>query len=258
MSLTKWLMVSAGFLIGGSLAIVFTDFGNPIIPLSMAAGGFIAGSFFDYFIDKEKPSREFTYLQKGHACLLSEEYKRAVSLLTRAIQLNDEYPLEYVHLLRGQAFSAIGKDDKAIEDFDVALEHDATSVTTLFNRGYSWSRKQQYDKAIQDYRHALDLDAESVDAHHGLAWLLATCPVEAVRDGATAVGHATKACEATEWTNSYCLDTLAAAYAEIGDFAAAVHWQEKAVELSDESRLEAREGRLSLYRSGQPYRDVPS
>ena len=53
------------------------------------------------------------------------------------------------------------------------------------------------------------------------------------------------------------LDTLAAAYAETGDFESAVKWQTKAMELADESnRKEIRE-HLDLLKAGKPIREEP-
>ena len=52
------------------------------------------------------------------------------------------------------------------------------------------------------------------------------------------------------------IDTLAAALAETGDFAQAVTWQERAIELNKSPDKEE-EARLELYRKGQPYREQP-
>src|SRR5262249_19208480 len=77
-----------------------------------------------------------------------------------------------------------------------------------------------------------------------LAWLWATGP-DGVRDGKRAVEAATRACELTDWKENEFLDTLAAAYAEVGDFDKAVEYQKKAVsslthELVDPSGSKAR------------------
>ena len=97
---------------------------------------------------------------------------------------------------------------------------------------------------------------------NNLAWLQATSPRAELRDGAKAIDNATKACELTEWKKAIYVDTLAAAYAEAGDFDSAVKWQKKAVDLlpedvSAESRVDY-ESRLKLYKSGKPYRESPS
>ena len=68
------------------------------------------------------------------------------------------------------------------------------------------------------------------------AWVLATSPDDDVRDGKLAVELATKACEATNHEESHILSTLAAAYAETGDFDKATEWSRKAIEVFDNQR----------------------
>lgn len=76
-------------------------------------------------------------------------------------------------------------------------------------------------------------------------------------NGERAVEAATQACELTDWKVSDFIDTLAAAYAEAGDFDAAAKWQAKAIELGKAgSRLNAEaEKRLELYRAHKPCRE---
>ena len=81
-------------------------------------------------------------------------------------------------------------------------------------------------------------------------------PDPAFRNGERAVENARKACDLTAWTKWYLLDTLAAAYAENGDFENAVEWETNAVELTpnEEYKQIGRE-RLSLYEHKKPYRE---
>jgi hypothetical protein len=89
----------------------------------------------------------------------------------------------------------------------------------------------------------------------------ATCPAAEARNGAEAVKLAMKACELTGWIGPAHLDTLAAAYAETGDFDSAVKWQKEAVRLltkKDPAEWSAQfEDRLKLYESGKPCRESP-
>jgi hypothetical protein len=78
------------------------------------------------------------------------------------------------------------------------------------------------------------------------------------RDGKKAVAEAKLACELSSCKSAPCLETLAAAAAETGDFDAAVRYQWMAIDgLTDDDRLPQFLDRLELYRAKQPYRDVP-
>ena len=103
-------------------------------------------------------------------------------------------------------------------------------------------------------------DPDRALAFNYLAWLRATCPTAEFRDGAKAVEQATKACELTNFKKANYVGTLAAAYAEAGDFDAAKKWQKNAIDLLTEKQQHLRpdfEERLKLYQSGKPYRESP-
>ncbi len=56
----------------------------------------------------------------------------------------------------------------------------------------------------------------------------------------------------------YFIGTLAAAYAEIGDFARAIEYQDKAQgRYADETERQRGRERLALYREHKPYREEP-
>ena len=98
-----------------------------------------------------------------------------------------------------------------------------------------------------------------VEAHERRAWILSTCPDANLRDGKLAVASATRAAELTDWKNVDVLSTLAAAYAEAGDFASAVHWEDEVQKRYDAMGERARydHERLALYKVGKPYHMQP-
>lgn len=67
---------------------------------------------------------------------------------------------------------------------------------------------------------------------------------------------ATKACELSEWKEGSYLDTLAAAFAESGDWENAVKHQQQAIELAtDEEKKQGQQVRLEFYKTQKPYRE---
>jgi tetratricopeptide (TPR) repeat protein len=115
---------------------------------------------------------------------------------------------------------------------------------------------KRYDLALGDFQKAVELDVNHASAHNSIAWICATHPDAKLRDGMLALKHALKACELMP-EDAQVLDTLAAAYAEAGDFDAAVQTQRKAIELlDDEESQENFQARLKHYESQQPYRDL--
>jgi len=92
------------------------------------------------------------------------------------------------------------------------------------------------------------------DSLNNAAWRLATCGEPGLRDGARALELAQAAVVATARTNASFLDTLAAAYAETGQFQQAVATQQEAMGLLRDPKEKADyASRLELYAAGQPY-----
>lgn len=88
-----------------------------------------------------------------------------------------------------------------------------------------------------------------------------------MRDSKKALEYAQKACELTSYKYANDLESLAAAYAELGNFEKAVKWQKKALELApayskksvepdySKESLEKARLRLKLFQAGKPYRN---
>jgi TPR repeat protein len=92
--------------------------------------------------------------------------------------------------------------------------------------------------------------------HNGLAWLLATTRFDRLRDGEAAVAEALRATVLMRTANT--LDTLAAAYAETGDFDRAVATQREAMAIIDVEHGDRRdefERHLARYLQQKPWRE---
>jgi tetratricopeptide (TPR) repeat protein len=92
-----------------------------------------------------------------------------------------------------------------------------------------------------------------------LAYHWATAKKAEERDGKAALRFAKKAVELTNAKDPNILDTLAAAYAESGEFDEAVRLQLEAISMlkldSNERRVPEFESRLELYRRHEPCRE---
>jgi tetratricopeptide (TPR) repeat protein len=116
-------------------------------------------------------------------------------------------------------------------------------------------------EAIQHYERALEISPQSVSALNNLAWLLATCPDVSLRNGARAIQLAGRAEQLSEGTNAVVLRTLAAGYAEAGQFGKAIESGRAATQVAqmqgDNSLAAELEQQIALYELGLPYHEAP-
>ncbi len=187
----------------------------------------------------------------AHFCLAHGA--QAEADLTEAIRLADSVKLflEESYVFRG----GIRCDDKRLEealaDLNQSLKIDPEHAWAHLFRGNAYCHQQSYSKAIKDFEQAISLSDDEPRALSTLAWLLATCPEQKIRDGQRAVELAELANDLSD--NEY-LDDLAAAYAELGDFKRAVKTQKRAIKKCHDRETKPKlEKRLKLYESEQPY-----
>jgi hypothetical protein len=116
-------------------------------------------------------------------------------------------------------------------------------------------RQKDYARLLAANEELARTHPDFVEAHEACAWIMATCPDARYRNGKLAVASATRACELTNWKDFMALTYLAAAFAEVGDFAEAVKWQQEALAMiNDKHNTRVGLERLKLFKSGQPYR----
>jgi tetratricopeptide (TPR) repeat protein len=163
-----------------------------------------------------------------------------------------------VYRKRALAWHARDRFDLAFRDYDEAIRLDPTNSEYFDARGFAYHmNNRQEEKALSDYDEAIRLDPANHHAINNRAYLLATTKDDRFRNGRKALRDALKACEMTKWTNAGYLDTLAVAYAEVGDFEQAIEWQNKSLEdplFEKEWGQNARE-QLKMFRQRKPYRE---
>jgi tetratricopeptide (TPR) repeat protein len=114
---------------------------------------------------------------------------------------------------------------------------------------------------IQQWETSLEINPNDGNALNNLAWVLATFPDAPVRNGKRAVELAEKAVALPGGNTPIVLRTLAAAYAEAGDFSKAVETAQRASDLAAAQQSAALVATLrqeiALYQANTPYREAP-
>ena len=158
------------------------------------------------------------------------------------------------HVRLGIVLLKLKRYREAVNSFTTVIKLNPKYSRGYYYRGRAQARLSRFQLAKQDYARACRLSSTSTAQINSLAWLLATCPDESIRNGKLAVQLATRACKMTKWKSAKCLGTLAAAHAESGDFESAVKWQKEAQRLYSPELKERWAFLLELYNSAKPYR----
>lgn len=144
---------------------------------------------------------------------------------------------------------------RAIEVLDGLIEDDSKNADALRARGDALLSIGKHAEAIADYENALKVDGEDTGVLNNLAWVLATSPEDGLRNAKRSIELAKKACELTKYEKPHILSTLAAGYAEAGNWEEALKWSNKAVEEGDGEVADQLKEELESYKQKKPWRE---
>jgi tetratricopeptide (TPR) repeat protein len=203
----------------------------------------------------EVKNRAGAYNNRGVAYLEAGEIDKALVDFNAAIRDDPDWGLAYVS--RATILMQKGELDAAEKDLTAATKLPPNRIwgPAFYYRGLVRQARGDFADALADYRAAVKEDKHSPDYLNNLAWLLATCPDDRIRNGAEAVKVAESAMKAKD--SAAARDTLGAAYAETGRFDDATREESQAIAMfkGSPAGAAALNARLALYRSGKPYRD---
>lgn len=191
----------------------------------------------------------------GRLALDEQQLDAAQQALRRSLEL---FPKHWSALMDlGEVYQKQGERSSAQRLWLRALELQPRHPRTLNQLGLLSLEQGKAAEAEQRFQQAIDAQSDYFPAANNLAWMWATHPESAVRRGKEAVFLAQRLLERIG-PRTELLDTLAAAYAETGDFERAVSTATQAIEQAQKSRqtVLAQEitTRLEAYRQRQPYR----
>lgn len=153
----------------------------------------------------------------------------------------------------GHALIGLAEWERAESFFLSQLEDYPGDLQVWFGLGRCYEVGCRWQESAEAYSKALEINYAHVGAKNNLAWILATCPDEQIRNGSKAVALAKHAVGDKIPLNPAFMDTLAAAYAELGDFDKAIKVQQYVVrKIAGKRQAEAKQ-RLQLYQQHRPF-----
>jgi tetratricopeptide (TPR) repeat protein len=204
------------------------------------------------------PRNADVYINRGTVLLENGDLNGAFADYTKALTLNPRE--EYAHAGRTEFYLRQNEPEKALKEANAVISIAPGEGLGYHRRACAFMALGKYAQAEADIKTALRLkNYDPKTPLSLLAWFRATCPDPRFRNGKQALEIARQNCLSTNFFGYACLDTLAAAYAEVGDFEQALNYQTQALEKAPSHfpQLRDMKERLELYKKQKPYRDEP-
>jgi tetratricopeptide (TPR) repeat protein len=237
------------------------DLDNPLRHDAVAGLLFDAGRLDEAIAQYQRslalnPSSASTHYNLGIAYSARGRRSDARAEFEEALRLDPDYAQAHNNL--GAILFLAGEFGEATTQYRRAIALRPDHVDAHANLGAVLSATGRLDAAIVEFRRALALEPDTASALGGLAWVLATAPDPALRNGDEAVTFAERAVAIAGANDLPTLDALAAAYAEAGRFDDAVATTDRAVgraRVLGMTEVATRfMERRALYRQHQPFR----
>jgi tetratricopeptide (TPR) repeat protein len=202
-----------------------------------------------------KPDYDDPHRNLGDALMRQNRIEEAIGHYAAAVQIAPDSIVNRSSL--GDAFIQEGKISEGVACYAQAMRLRPDLARTHFQLAKGLILLGNAPEAIKEFRDALRLWPDRIEVLKNLAWILATNPNPAVRNGNEAVQLAERVCNLTGKNDAEALDILAAAYAETGRYEDAVNAEEKALTIAKSSQSDAvirdMRDRVELYKLSLPY-----
>ncbi len=205
-----------------------------------------------------KPDYADAHYNLGLALEQAGKLPEAIGHFEQALRINPQFALAANRL--GSALIQQGRIDEAIATLEKVLKASPEDVDAHYRLGTALRRQGKFAEALAHWREGLRLRPDNIILLNDTACLLATSPEASIRNGKEAVELAKKCVELSGGKVPEFLDTLAAAYAEAGQFPEAVKTAEEALALATSQKKAALVddlgARIKLYKSGSAFHET--
>lgn len=190
------------------------------------------------------------------ALLQDGELNEAIDHFQQELQIQPDFVPAHFNL--GNAFLKQGRTEEAIGEYTKVLESQPANADAHHNLALVLAKKGRTREALSHWQKALEIQPDKISSQVSLARVLATCPDDSIRDGVRAVNLAEQALRLSGGRSPTVLQTLAAAYAETGQFTRAIQTAQRALELAQGNAFltEALQKEIALYQTGYPYHEI--
>jgi tetratricopeptide (TPR) repeat protein len=202
------------------------------------------------------PDHEAANLALAVVSVGEGETEKAVGYYSRVLEIDSRNSEALLGLARLYVVS--GRAVRALPYLETLVRTAPENALAHHELGVALLRIGRLSEGVEHVRRAYALDELFFEAANNVAWVLSSRPEPDLRDGAGALLIARELNAKTGYRELAYLETLAAAFAETGDFDAAVRTTETAIGIAHQTgESRAAEGlidRLELYRRGRPVR----
>lgn len=226
---------------------------------------------------KSHRSCAHAYRDRGYIYEHKKKYRQVIKNFSKALQLERDY---FIYSRRSDAYANLGQFQKAVEDLSKAIDlhkkekgNPVLSIGELYDkRTRLYLKLNKYKKAINDLKKEIKTCDDNAHRYKMLADIYSSYKNPKIRNGIKAVYYAKKAIaeyrrdarkrKGPKQVSWFYLETLAASYAQSGNFKQAVRVQKKVMSMvkrykhswkSFKKVLKEREHRLRLYKQKMPF-----
>jgi tetratricopeptide (TPR) repeat protein len=182
---------------------------------------------------------------------------QAISLLQAAVDLRPDNSPAHENLAK--ALLQKGKVTDALIHYRKLLELQPDNMEVHNLVGTVLVQQGHLKEGVEEWQKVLEIQPDNGNALSNLAWVFATSPDQSLRDGPKAVQLAEHAMRISGRRIPILFRTLAAAYAESGQFSEAIQTAQQGIELANSqgnSGLATElQDNIARYQEQQPLRD---
>ena len=116
---------------------------------------------------KKEVAREnvaVAYNKRGCTYYELTQHEKAIDDYNKAIEFNPNYVEAYYN--RGKAYHELKQHEEAIADYNKVMELNPYLAEAYNNRGVAYCELEQYEEGVEDYNKAIEFDPNHVEAYY--------------------------------------------------------------------------------------------